>query len=93
MSAPNRLHNGRPYQRARRIMFAIYGTTCHLCGHPGATDADLLTPYATNPHQRIDPRAYRPAHGVGGCPTCGRKCNQERGAKPLDQTWSPHIDW
>jgi hypothetical protein len=93
MAAPNRLHNGRPYRRARAVMFALYGRTCHLCGHGGATDADLIVPFAVNPNQRVDPRNYRPAHGVRGCPTCGRRCNQERGTRPVGEVWTPGIEW
>jgi hypothetical protein len=76
------LRNGARYRRARREMFALFGTRCHLCGHEGATDADHVIPVSVDPGQRIDPRAMRPAHGVRGCATCGRKCNQERGARP-----------
>lgn len=91
--ATDRLHTTRPARRAIAIMFAIYGRTCHLCGHDGATDADLLIPRSVAPGQPVDPRAYRPAHGVRGCPTCRRRCNQERGAAPLDEMWTPRIDW
>lgn len=68
-------------------MFAMYGDLCHLCGHHGARQADHLTPVSVDPDQPIDPRLMRPAHGGGSvergldnpCPTCGRRCNQERG--------------
>lgn len=74
-------------------MFAMYGRVCHICGHDGATDADLLVPRSIAPHQPLTPYAFRPSHGVRGCPTCGRKCNQERGAKPLDAMWRPRHEW
>lgn len=92
MVAPNRLHNGRPYQRMRRLI-GLPGAVCHICGHPGSTDADLIVPRVVDPHQQVHPGNYRPAHGVHGCATCGRKCNQERGAKPLDAMWRPRLDW
>ena len=92
MSAPNRLHNGRPYQRLRRAI-GLPGAVCHICGHPGSTDADLVVPRAIAPQQPMTPSAYRPAHGVRGCPTCKRKCNQERGAKPIDAMWKPKLEW
>jgi hypothetical protein len=62
-------------------MFEAYGTVCHLCGHDGAGEADHLSPLSLDPDQPLDPHAMRPAHGVScPCPTCGRRCNQERGA-------------
>lgn len=67
------------YQQARKEMFRVYGHTCHLCGHDLADTADHLEPVSLNPDQPIDPHRMRPAHGVDGCPTCGRACNQERG--------------
>lgn len=76
---PRSLHRtGRRWRKARARMFAEFGTTCHLCGHEGATDADHLLPLHLAPSQPVDYRALRPAHGVAGCPVCGRKCNQER---------------
>jgi hypothetical protein len=62
-------------------MFAEVGDICHLCGHAGATDADHLVPLAIAIPERITPDMLAPAHGVRGCPTCGRRCNQERGAR------------
>lgn len=89
----NRLHTDRRARKTKAIMFAIYGRTCHLCGHDGATDADLLIPQSVAPDQPLTPHAYRPAHGVRGCPTCGRKCNQERGARPVNTMWTPRLEW
>lgn len=63
-------------------MLALYGDTCHLCGHPGATQADHLVPISTWTDQPIDPHLMRPAHGNtprARCATCGRACNQARG--------------
>ncbi|GAA5048248.1 hypothetical protein HNP84_000216 [Thermocatellispora tengchongensis] len=75
---------GRPYRRAREQMFQLYGDTCHICLHPGAGEADHLVPVSIDGAQPIDPHAMRPAHGANApCPTCGRKCNTERGAGPV----------
>lgn len=71
--------SGHRYRTARTQMFQMFGTVCHLCGHEGADSADHLEPVSLNPQQPVDPNLMRPAHGVEGCPTCGRKCNQERG--------------
>lgn len=89
----DRLHTHRRARMAKAAMFATLGRTCWLCGHDGATDADLIVPKSIAPDQPLDPRAYRPAHGVRGCPTCGRKCNQERGAKPAGEMWRPRHEW
>jgi len=74
-------------------MFALYGTICHLCGHGGATDADHLVPISVDSDQPIDPHTMRPAHGVNGCPTCRRKCNQSRGNRLEAIVFRPVIDW
>lgn len=89
----DRLHTDRRARKAKAIMFATRGRICWICGHPGATNADLIVPRSVAPNQPLTPDAYRPAHGVEGCPTCGRKCNQERGAKPAEQVWKPRHDW
>jgi len=90
----NALHRSHYYRRViRPAVFAAYGDICHLCGHPGATDCDLLTPYRDAPAQHITYTSFRPAHGVRGCPTCGRKCNQERGARPTDVMFRPRLSW
>lgn len=81
---------GRPFARAKARMHELYGYTCHLCGHDGAGEADHLTPISVWPDQPIDPELMRPAHGANyPCPSCGRKCNTERGAKPLHKLGPP----
>ncbi|MGI5493872.1 hypothetical protein [Microtetraspora malaysiensis] len=81
---------GRPYRRARAQMFQMFGDACHICGHAGAGEADHLTPISIDSDQPVDPYAMRPAHGANApCPVCTgadgtpRKCNQERGNRPL----------
>jgi hypothetical protein len=74
---------GRPWRRARETVLNE-SRTCWLCGHDGATDADHEPPLKTLEALGLDPRDpqyLRPAHGVNGCPTCGKKCNQVKGAK------------
>ena len=94
MGRVSRHRAGRPYRRARAEMFAIYGTVCHICGHPGAGDADHLTPVSIDSAQPIDPHLMRPAHGaLSPCPVCGRRCNPERGARPLSQRLTTSQDW
>lgn len=81
---------GRPQQRAKARMHEMYGYVCHLCGHDGAGEADHLISLKDWPDQPVDPTLWRPAHGANyPCPTCGRKCNQERGTKPLSEMTPP----
>lgn len=87
------LRTGHRYRQSRATMFTLYGDTCHLCGHAGADTADHLEPVSLNPHQPIDPHLMRPAHGVDGCPTCGRKCNQERGNREGIEQLKTSQDW
>lgn len=75
-------------------MFAIYGDTCHLCGHYGAGEADHLVPISIDADQPIDPHAMRPAHGANApCPVCGRLCNSERGNGPVSMPLRTSQDW
>lgn len=89
----SRHRTGHRYRQARRQMFADRGTICHLCGHDGATDADHLVPISLDPDQPVDPDLMRPAHGVTGCPTCHRRCNQSRGNKMTFPQLNTSEDW
>lgn len=60
---------------------AMWGTTCHLCGHGEAYTADHLVPLSLWGNQPHMAELSRPAHGVEGCPTCKVKCNSSRGNK------------
>ncbi|MEV0149089.1 MULTISPECIES: hypothetical protein [unclassified Nonomuraea] len=76
---------GRPWRRARATLFATTPDVCWLCGHTGTQDADHDPPLVTLEALGLDPcdlQYLRRAHGVDGCPTCGRKCNQEKGSRP-----------
>jgi hypothetical protein len=92
---------GRPFRTAKTLMHQHYGYTCHLCGHPGAHEADHLDPISLHPDQPIDWRRMRPAHGSNSpCPICpgkdgkGRACNQERGTKSIDNVaYMPKVAW
>lgn len=52
---------------------------CWICGHPYADQVDHVLSPRDFPELRFDLANLRPAHGIRGCPICGRKCNQERG--------------
>jgi hypothetical protein len=73
---------GAKRRAALRAMFAAHGRTCWFCGHAGAQDGDHLDPPSRG-GAMFDPDNLRPIHGVAGCPSCGRKCNREKGDKSL----------
>ncbi|HEX5995973.1 MAG TPA: hypothetical protein VFY84_12595 [Jiangellales bacterium] len=92
--ARSRHRMGRPWRRAKATMHAVYGYVCIHCGHGGAGEADHLVPLAIDPDQPVDWRAMRPSHGANyPCRVCRRKCNQERGTKPVGSLFRPAIDW
>lgn len=88
-TTPVNWRRGDQYRLWKPRVFAMWGTTCHLCGHPEAYSADHLIPLSEWSNQPYDPHLSRPAHGVKqpdgteGCPTCGVKCNSSRGNKQL----------
>lgn len=53
----------RQVRNAKQRMFEERGTVCHLCGHPGATEADHVIPLSVRPDLRADSNNLRPAHG------------------------------
>ncbi|MFG2172747.1 HNH endonuclease [Streptomyces niveus] len=69
------------YRQARARVLAE-SDTCIVCGHTGADAVDHIQP-VTKGGATTDPDNRAPIHGVKGCPTCGRKCNNEKGDKPL----------
>lgn len=74
--------SGRPWRRAQARVRRTKGDICYLCGHEGAQDVDHVESLASG-GAPLDPANHEPIHGGDGCPTCGRKCNQEKGDRPL----------
>lgn len=68
--------------RKARAAFLAESDVCHICGHPAADTVDHLTPVSKGTVAPDDTDNWAPAHGVKGCPTCGRKCNSEKGDRP-----------
>lgn len=64
---------GRYGQRMRALVLAHYGTTCHLCGQPGADSADHLVPRSRGGDDSL--ANLRPAH---------RTCNAARQNRSVD---------
>lgn len=60
-------------------MVLATSTTCHLCGHAGAGEVDLLVPLSRG-GDYLDPSNLAPCHGTSSrCPVCRRACNQSKG--------------
>lgn len=71
-------HDSRRYRKWLAEVKAT-GPTCYICGHPGSTEGHHVPPASLYPELAGDPATWKPAHGVRGCPVCGRRCNQEQG--------------
>ena len=74
---------GRLYNKLRTIYLLAF-STCWICGHGGADEVDHVVSPRDAPELALVVDNWRPAHGPAGCPDCGRKCNQERGLKPVE---------
>jgi 5-methylcytosine-specific restriction endonuclease McrA len=77
--ARSRGRSGRPWRRVRAQVLAA-SRTCWICGHGAADTVDHVIALSKG-GDPLDPANLRPAHGVKGCPVCGRKCNSSKGAK------------
>lgn len=82
----------RAYRRMRAQVLRE-SDVCIVCGHGGSDTADHIVPVSKG-GARMDPTNLAPIHGVDGCPTCGRKCNNEKGDRPLTAvTLRTSVDW
>lgn len=81
------------YRQARARILAE-SDVCIVCGHGAADAVDHIHPVSKG-GAKLDPDNLAPIHGVDGCPTCGRKCNNEKGNRPLSQVTSliTSRDW
>jgi 5-methylcytosine-specific restriction endonuclease McrA len=80
--------------RQMRARLLAASDVCIMCGHAGADAADHIVPVARGGARR-DPDNLAPIHGVNGCPTCGRKCNNDKGDKLLSEVKRlvTSVDW
>jgi 5-methylcytosine-specific restriction endonuclease McrA len=79
--------SGRAWKRIVANVIDAYAGICHLCGHPGALQADHLVQYAEGGDDSIG--NLRPVHGVANtqnnrCPVCELACNNIRGALSVE---------
>ena len=80
-----RMGGRKRQQRNRKILAA--SDVCHICGHAGSDAVDHVKALARARDDAeakrldTDPTNLRPAHHDAPCPTCGRRCNREKGAK------------
>lgn len=92
----SRGRTGRPWRRARALLFETAPDVCWICGHAGTTDADHEPALVVLEALGLDPtdlRYLRRCHGSSGCPTCGRKCNQEKGARSMPPAAATSRAW
>ena len=80
--------------RKARARYLASNDVCHVCGHAAADTIDHRIPVSRGADP-ADQDNWAPAHGVAGCPTCGRRCNQEKSDKPLShvKTLNTSRDW
>lgn len=67
---------------------------CIVCGHAAADAVDHIIPVSKG-GARLDPDNLAPIHGVNGCGVCLRKCNSEKGNRPLPEVVQlvTSVDW
>jgi len=77
---------GRSTRRWRKLRAQTLdaSNTCSVCGHAGADAVDHIQARSTHPELAEIRDNVAPIHGVNGCPVCLRKCNSEKGNRPLD---------
>ena len=80
--------------RKRRAQVLAASDVCIVCGHGAADAVDHIIPVGKG-GARKDPDNLAPIHGNAGCPVCLRKCNNEKGDRPLAEVVQLHtsVDW
>jgi 5-methylcytosine-specific restriction endonuclease McrA len=80
--------------RQLRARILAESDVCIVCGHGASDTADHVIPVSKG-GARLDPDNVAPIHGVHGCPVCLRKCNSEKGDRPLANVVQlvTSVDW
>jgi len=69
------------------MVIAAHSGICHICGHPGARQADHLESVTDRPDLAWKLSNCKPAHGAPGnrCRVCKANCNQLRGGYSVER--------
>ena len=80
--------------RQMRARILAASDVCIVCGHGGSDTTDHSVPVSKG-GTRLDPDNLAPIHGVAGCRVCLRKCNSEKGNRPLAEVVQlvTSVDW
>ncbi|MEV0963274.1 HNH endonuclease signature motif containing protein [Streptomyces sp. NPDC049910] len=70
--------------RKLRARILAESNVCLMCGHPGSQALDHIHAVSRGGAE-LDPDNLAPIHGVEGCPVCLRKCNNDKGNRPLSE--------
>lgn len=80
MAAADKLAwGGRKVAALTALVLSTYGTSCHLCGGPGANSSD-----------HVVPRSKGGGHDLSNLRPSHRGCNIARGDLDLDQWFRKH---
>ena len=81
------------YRKLRAQVLAA-SDVCIVCGHGAADAVDHIIARAKG-GARKDPDNLAPIHGNAGCSVCLRKCNNEKGDRPLAEVVQlvTSVDW
>lgn len=79
----NRPELTRSGYRDRKKAILLHNPSCIWCGHGQCDAVDHILAAARGGTSELSNLA--PIHGVAGCPTCGRKCNSEKGDKDVSE--------
>lgn len=95
---PNAGRRGTRWRKARAQAILRDGGICRHCGHPDAAEGDhwplTIDQLKTRGLDPDDPDNVVASHGTScPCPTCGRRCNQERGSNLTIADLGCTIDW
>jgi 5-methylcytosine-specific restriction endonuclease McrA len=83
---------GRPWAKLRKAVLDE-SDVCGICGHAGSDTVDHIIARAERPDLAEVRDNLQPAHGVSGCPTCHRKCQNEKSSKRTSDELICTEDW
>lgn len=80
--------------RKLRARVLAESDVCLVCGHGAADAVDHVHPVSKG-GAKLDLDNLAPIYGVAGCLVCLRKCNSEKGNRPLAEVTQlvTSVDW